>query len=73
MSRDLTPSEREIVRLCHEKYGSDTRDEISFFPSGEAVMVVWGNSDGPFVHLTNVASMLEDGVLSLEEIRDTQL
>lgn len=74
MSRELTAGEKEIIRICNEKYGADPRDKVSFFPTGEAVMLVWGdNGDGPFVHLTNIASMLDDGVLSREEIRETQV
>jgi hypothetical protein len=74
MNRELTQSEKTIVCLCQEKYGANPKDNIFFLSSGEAIMQVWGaNGDGPWVHLTNLATWLEDGTISAEEIKETQM
>lgn len=72
--RDLTEHEQVIVRLCHEKHGAHERDEIFFLESGDAVLQVWGNGgDGPWVHVSNLGRWLAEGVLTEEQIKDTQI
>jgi hypothetical protein len=73
MKRELTEFESTVIRLCQEKHGSSDRDEVFFLESGEAVFQSWGNNgDGPWVHLTNLAAWLEEG-LSETEIQETQM
>jgi len=72
MKRELTWFEETVIRLCQEKHGSSERDEGFLLEPGEAVFQSWGNhGDGPWVHLTDLASWLEEG-LSGTQTQETQ-
>ena len=72
--RALTDEENVILRLAKEKYGASDRDEIFFLEDGSAILQVWGeNGDGPWMHVTNIASFLVDGLLDEAEIKETQM
>jgi hypothetical protein len=80
LRRPLMEDEMVILRAVREKYPAHPKDVI-FFISEEkpllpvcssALLQVWGsNGNGPWVHLTNIAGFMQDGV-SLDEIKRTQ-
>ena len=72
--RNLTNNEKIILRLAKEKYGASDRDELSFLEDGSATFQVWGDDgDGPWMHISNIASFLEDGLLDESEMKETQM
>ncbi len=80
LRRRLVEDELVILKAVREKYPAHPKDVI-FFVSEEkpllsvrssALLQVWGsNGNGPWVHLTNIAGFMRDGV-SLDEIKRTQ-
>lgn len=81
MERELTIPEKIILNAVIEKYGKNDKDELFFIDENNslhasklsAIIQVWGNEgDGPWVHLTNVASFLTDGTMTIDEIKNTQ-
>jgi hypothetical protein len=80
LRRRLVEDELVILKAVREKYPAHPKDVI-FFISEEkpllpvrssALLQVWGsNGNGPWVHLTNIAGFMRDGV-SLDEIKRTQ-
>jgi hypothetical protein len=74
MKRELTEFEKKIIQLCQAKHGSNERDKVFFLESGEAIFQAWGNNgDGPWTHISNLASWLEEGSLSESEIMESQI
>lgn len=79
-SAPLLEDEQTILAAVREKYPLHSNDMIFFNKEAKpllpvkssAVIQVWGTEgDGPWVHLTNVAGSLRDGI-SLDEIKRTQ-
>jgi hypothetical protein len=80
LRRRLVEDELVILKAVREKYPAHPKDVI-FFISEEkpllpvrssALLQVWGsNGNGPWVHLTNIAGFMRDG-MSLDEIKRTQ-
>jgi hypothetical protein len=82
LRRRLLPEEKTILSAVREKYPAHPRDVIFFIREkkpilpvrSSAMIQVWGNhGDGPWVHLTNLAGFMKLGVMSLEEIKKTQM
>ncbi|MEJ7849115.1 MAG: hypothetical protein WKF92_13615 [Pyrinomonadaceae bacterium] len=70
----LNEHEKIVVRLAQERFGMHDRDEIFFLENGEAILQAWGNNgDGPWTNLTNIASMLSEGILDESEVGETQM
>ncbi len=81
LRRQLLPEEQAILDAVREKYPAHPNDRIFFVREakpclpvrGSAVIQVWGSDgDGPWVHITNLARFMEDG-MSIKEIMETQL
>ena len=80
LRRKLLPEEETILGAIREKYPAHQRDDLFFVKEAtpllpvrsSAIFQVWGkNGEGPWVHLTNLAGFMRDG-MSLEEIKKTQ-
>ena len=78
LRRPLLDEEKAVLEAVRERYPAHRRDVI-FFVEGQrppfairslAIIQVWGaNGEGPWVHLTNLASWLQKGVATIEEIK----
>ena len=82
LKRPLTDDEMAILAAVRDIYPAHPRDEIFFITEAEpllpvtssALMIVWGtDGEGPLVHLTNLAGFLQEGIMTLQEIKETQL
>lgn len=72
--RKLNEHEKTVVRLAQEKHGVHERDEIFYLENDDAILQAWGhNGDGPWINLTNIASMLSEGILDESELKETQM
>ena len=71
--RDLTEHEQTVRRLCLEQHGSDPRDNVFFLESGEAIFISWGIGYDIWVNLTNIAGWLQEGLLTEQQVKDTQI
>ncbi|MEO7765782.1 MAG: hypothetical protein ABIS01_00095 [Ferruginibacter sp.] len=82
MERELTTAEKTILKTVGEKYGENKRDKLFFIQDNNslhesklsAMIQVWGDQgNGPWVNLTNVASFLDDQLMTIDEIKNTQV
>jgi hypothetical protein len=82
LKRPLTADEIAILAAVRDIYPAHPKDEIFFIKEAQpllpvrssAQMIVWGtNGEGPWVHLTNLAGLLRHGIMTLQEIKETQL
>jgi hypothetical protein len=80
LSRNLREDELVILNAVREKYPEHPKDEIFFInekapllPVNSSAMIqVWGNNgDGPWIHITNLAGFMADG-MTIDEIKETQ-
>ena len=81
LRRALLAEEEVILAAVREKYPAHPKDRILFVKEPEpllpvrssALIQVWGTGgDGPWVHITNLAGFLKDG-MSLAEIKESQI
>jgi hypothetical protein len=81
LRRALLDEERTVLNVVREKYPAHPRDVIFFVEEkkpllpvrSSALIQVWGqNGEGPWVHLTNLAGFMRDG-MTLDEIKRTQI
>ena len=80
LRRPLLEDELIILEAVREKYPQHPNDIIFFVREkkpllpvkSSALIAVWGNDgNGPWVHLTNIAGFMRDG-MTLDEIKQTQ-
>ncbi len=72
--RPLTDSEKLIIELVQKKHGKSKKDSMFFLEDGSVIYEAWGDEgNGPWVHLSNLASWYSSGDLSLEEIYESQI
>ena len=71
--RELTNYEEIVKRLCVERHGQDPRDNVFFLDSGEAIFQSWGIGYDIWVNLTNIGSWLEQGILTEEDVKESQV
>ena len=71
--RSLTQYEEAVKRLCLERHGPDPRDNVFFLDSGEAIFQSWGIGYDIWVNLTTVGSWLEDGSMTEQDVKDSQV
>jgi hypothetical protein len=71
--RPLTKYEERVKQLCLERNGSDPRDNVFFLDSGEAIFQSWGLGYDIWVSITNVGGWLEDGSMTEEQVKDSQV
>ncbi len=80
-SRKLRDDELLVLAAIREKYKEHPKDEIFFIEEDDpllpvtcsAMIQVWGeNGDGPWIHITNLAGFMADG-MTIDEIKATQL
>ena len=81
LRRPLLAEEKVILAAVREKYPAHPKDRIFFVKEpkpllpvrSSALMQVWGSGgNGPWVHITNLAGFLKDG-MSLAEIKASQI
>jgi hypothetical protein len=81
LRRSLLAEEEIILAAVREKYPAHPKDRIFFVKEAKpllpvrssALIQVWGSSgNGPWVHITNLAGFLKDG-MSLADIKESQL
>lgn len=81
LRRPLLEEERVVLNIVREKYPAHPKDSIFFIEEekpllpvrSSAMIEVWGdNGNGPWVHLTNLAGFVRDG-MTLEELKETQI
>ena len=73
LTRALSEEEQIIIRLVKAKHGDHKKDKIFFIKNDVVMFQSWGtNGDGPWVHVTNLASWYAKGEMALDEIKETQ-
>jgi len=81
LRRRLLAEEGAILAAVREKYPAHPKDRIFFIKEqkpllavrSSAMIQVWGeNGNGPWVHLTNLAGFMKDG-MSIEDIKASQI
>ena len=80
-NRSLREDELIILKAIREKYPEHPKDEIFFIKEKEsllpvkssAMIQVWGNNgDGPWIHITNLAGFMANG-MTIDDIKETQV
>lgn len=81
LRRPLVDGERIILRAVRDKYPQHPKDVIFFVREDKrslpvkssALIQVWGiDGAGPWVHLTNLAAFMKDG-MTIDEIKQSQI